>query len=132
MIVLDEQLLEPGLEEGIKKWYRGSVVAVTDLRPNTIVKDDAVLQLLSQSKKYPTFITINVKDFWHKALISQRFCVICFNIPDRKMTIIPTLLKMLFQKFKTKGQRAGHVFRIDHDGNSRFYNHNNPQRTFKL
>jgi hypothetical protein len=70
VIVFDEQLLEPELEESLKKWYRGSVVAVIDLRPSTIVKDDVIPQLLSRTRQHPTFITINVRDFWNKVQIN--------------------------------------------------------------
>jgi hypothetical protein len=44
MIILDEQLLEHDIEENISKWYRGAVRFVTELRPNTIIKDDAIPQ----------------------------------------------------------------------------------------
>jgi hypothetical protein len=125
--VFDEQLLEPELEESLKKWYRGSVVAVIDLRPSTIVKDDVIPQLLSRTRQHPTFITINVRDFWNKVLINQGFCVVCFKIPDTQIAMISVLLKALFQKFKTKKQRAGHVFQIDHNGNCLCYNYNNPE-----
>ena len=134
MIVFDEQLLEPELEESIKKWYRGSVVAVIDLRLGTIIKDDVIPQLLSRTRQHPTFITINVRDFWNKVQINQGFCVVCFKIPDTQITMISVLLKALFQKFKTKKQRAGHVFQIDHNGNCQCYNYNNPETniTFRL
>jgi hypothetical protein len=127
VIVFDEQLLEPELEESLKKWYRGSVVAVIDLRPSTIVKDDVIPQLLSRTRQHPTFITINVRDFWNKVQINQGFCVVCFKIPDTQITMISVLLKALFQEFKTKKQRAGHVFQIDHNGNCLCYNYNNPE-----
>jgi hypothetical protein len=42
MIILDEQLLGRGLEQKIEAWYRGSVRFITDLRPNTVIKDDAI------------------------------------------------------------------------------------------
>jgi len=41
MIVLDEQLLGRNLEREIAKWYRGKVLFVTDLRLNSVIKDDA-------------------------------------------------------------------------------------------
>lgn len=46
MIVLDEQLLGRQLEQAIAAWYRGSVVFITDLRPNTVIKDDGIPVLL--------------------------------------------------------------------------------------
>jgi len=46
MIVLDEQLLGRGLERDIAQWYRGTVQFVIDLRPQTIIKDEAIPALL--------------------------------------------------------------------------------------
>ena len=42
MIVLDEQLLGANLEQAIGKWYQGNVCFITDLRPNSIIKDEAI------------------------------------------------------------------------------------------
>lgn len=42
MIALDEQLLGGEIEREIVKWYRGAVQFITDLRPNTVIKDDAI------------------------------------------------------------------------------------------
>lgn len=81
MIVLDEQLLGDNLDLEIAKWYRGGVKFVTDLRPNTIIKDDAIAQLLRQQNQ-PTFVTINEKDFWRRVAIDKRFCVVCFVVAD--------------------------------------------------
>jgi hypothetical protein len=71
MIILDEQLLEHDIEANISKWYRGAVRFVTELRPNTIIKDDAIPQLLRQQNQ-ATFITINEKDFWRKVAIRAK------------------------------------------------------------
>jgi hypothetical protein len=46
MIVLDEQLLGRDIELYIAAWYAGAVLLVTDLRPNTVIKDDAIPALL--------------------------------------------------------------------------------------
>lgn len=62
MIVLDEQLQSKGLGDSIGKWYVGSVVSVTTLRPGTIIKDEAIPALLAQQNQ-PFFVTINVTDF---------------------------------------------------------------------
>lgn len=63
MIVLDEQLLCRDIEHEIARWYGGKVLFITDLRPNTIIKDDAIPGLLRQQIQ-PAFVTINEKDFW--------------------------------------------------------------------
>jgi hypothetical protein len=48
MLVLDEQLLGRNLETEIGQWYQGAVRYIIDLRPNTIIKDDAIPKLLQQ------------------------------------------------------------------------------------
>ncbi len=65
MIVLDEQLLGRQLEQSISGWYRGSVCFIAELRPGTLVKDDAIPSLLCQ-QRWPAFITINVNHFWKR------------------------------------------------------------------
>jgi hypothetical protein len=74
MIVLDEQLLGRNLEKEIAKWYRGKVLIVTDLRLNSVIKDDALPELLRRQIQ-PTFVTINEKDFWHKISVDNRFAL---------------------------------------------------------
>jgi hypothetical protein len=134
VIVLDEQL-DPALIESIKTWHGGKVVFVNDLRLGSVVKDDVIAQLLTKSKNKPTFITINVKDFWKKISVNQNFSVVCFHVSDRKTQKIPILLKSLFRipDFKTKTKRAVHIFRIDLDGKCAFYSDTNPElRSLKL
>lgn len=48
MIVLDEQLLGRDLEHDIARWYRGPLRFIVDLRPHTVVKDEAIPALLRQ------------------------------------------------------------------------------------
>ena len=62
MIVLDEQLLGRDLEEQIARWYQGAVCFIVDLRPNTVIKDEAIPKLLQQENQI-TFVTINESDF---------------------------------------------------------------------
>jgi hypothetical protein len=113
MIVLDEQLLGRQLEEEIAKWYRGKVQFIHELRPHTVVKDDAIPNLLRQQNQ-ATFVTINEKDFWRKIAITQDFCVVCFTLPDSRAAEIPSLLRTLLQQpeLKTKGKRMGKVIRV--------------------
>lgn len=113
MIVLDEQLLGRNLETEIAHWYRGVVCFITDLRPDTIIKDESI-PLLLQEQKQPTFITINEKDFWRKVMITHHFCVVCFALPDARAAEIPLRLRSLLQKplFATKKQRMGIVIRV--------------------
>lgn len=117
MIVLDEQLLGRDLDHVIAQWYQGTVCFVTDLRPGTVIKDDAIPKLLQQQNQ-PTFVTINAKDFWRQVLISSQFCVVCFALPDSRADEISLLLRSLFghAAFKTKKDRMGKVIRVtDHD-----------------
>ena len=81
MIILDEQLLGRGIEPDIAQWYRGTGQFLTDLRPHTIIKDDAIPALPRQQPQ-PTFVTINERDFWHKVAIDYRYCVVCFAWSD--------------------------------------------------
>jgi hypothetical protein len=127
VIVLDEQLLGRHIEDEISGWYRGSVCFITDLRPGTIIKDDAIPSILRHLRK-PAFVTINVSHFWRRVPIDERFCVVCFNFSDSHVRLIPGSLKLLMghQSFSTKGKRAGHVFRVSLDQPVHFYNSTNP------
>jgi hypothetical protein len=113
MIVLDEQLLGRELETEIVRWYGGTVCFITDMRPNTVVKDDAIPGLL-QSQNQPTFVTINETDVWRKVMINDRFCVVCFALPDSRAREIPARLRSLLRHsaFKTKKSRMGKVIRV--------------------
>ncbi len=128
MIVLDEQLMDPLIEEAIIRWYKGPVRVVCDLRPGTVIKDDAIVPLLRQLA-LPTFVTINVKDFWQKVEIDDRFCVMCFNISAAGVGSVPELLKLLLRHdmFRTKRLRCGHVIRMNHEGKADFYRYDNRQ-----
>lgn len=112
MIVLDEQLLGRGLESEIAAWYRGTVCFIHELRPQTVVKDDAIPALLRQQRQ-PTFVTINDHHFWRKVEPDARFCIVCFDFSDAEARLIPPLLKRLLRhpNFKTKAQRMGCVIR---------------------
>lgn len=113
MIVLDEQLLGRGLDTEIARWYQGAVQFIIDLRPHTIIKDDAIPAILGQQNR-PTFVTINERDFWRKVDINNRFCVVCFTLSDARVPEISEGLRALFNRpeFKTKANRMGKVVRI--------------------
>lgn len=113
MIVLDEQLLGRNIEHEISSWYGGKVLYIVDLRPNTIIKDDAIPGLLRQQNQ-PTFVTLNEKDFWRKVDIDERFSIVCLALPDSRVPQVSKLLKTIFHlpKFKTKADRMGKVIRI--------------------
>lgn len=113
MLVLDEQLLGRDLEAILARWYRGPVLCITDLRPGTIIKDDAIPLLLRQQYR-ATFITINETDFWQKVRIDTHFCVVCFALTDSQAVQIPSLLRAVFRlpAFQTKARRKGKVLRV--------------------
>lgn len=124
MIILDEQLLDHDIEANISKWYRGAVRFITELRPNTIIKDDAIPQLLRQQNQ-ATFITINERDFWRKVVINEKFCVVCLTLSDSRIQEISGILRGLFRhsEFKTKANRMGKVIRIT-DNEMSYYTFN--------
>jgi hypothetical protein len=113
VIVLDEQLLGRGLESAIGRWYRGPVCSIIDLRPQSVIKDEAVPGLLRLPSR-PTFVTINERDFWHPMLADNRYCMVCFAIPDSRAREIPPLLRALLRRaeFRTKAARSGKVIRV--------------------
>lgn len=115
MILLDEQLKNSGLVEHIAGWYRGPVVAITSLRPGTVIKDDA-LPMLLRVASHPTFVTINVTDFWRRIGAEKAYCVTCFPLPDDRVDEISGLLRQLFRfsEFGTKRARCGKVALVSH------------------
>lgn len=117
MIVLDEQLLGRNLDQEIDRWYAGDVCFITDLRPNTVIKDDAIPYLLRQQNQ-PTFVTINERDFWRRVEISEHFCVVCFSLPDSRVVEISGLLRAVFHHalFSTKRLRMGKVILVTRQG----------------
>lgn len=115
MIVLDEQLKNSGVAEQIAGWYRGRVVNITTLRPGTVIKDDAIPVLLRQASD-PTFVTINMTDFWHRIAADRQYCVTCFPLPDDRVDESSGLLRRLFrlQEFRSKRDRCGKVALVSH------------------
>lgn len=113
MIVLDEQLLGRGIETEIAGWYPGGVSFVTELRPGSVIKDDAIPMLLSQARD-PLFVTINVTDFWQKMPLSERYCLVCVAVTDHQASEVPGLLRRLLRRdaFSSKASRGGRAFRL--------------------
>ena len=115
MLVLDEQLLGRNLDAALARWYRGPVLFITDLRPSTVIKDDAIPVLLRQQHQ-ATFLTINETDFWQKVAIDAHFCVVCLAVPDSQAREIPRLLRAVLRlpAFLTKVRRMGKVVGVTH------------------
>lgn len=81
MIVLDENLLGLRLDNPIAVWYPGRVCYITELRPNTIIKDEAVARLL-RGFKGATFVTTNVTDFWRRVPAHPHYGIVCVSLPN--------------------------------------------------
>jgi hypothetical protein len=108
MIILDEELQGLGLEAAISHWYRGAVLIIKQLRPGTVVKDEAIPALLRRAKQ-PTFVTINHRDFWRRLPAESSFCLMCFKLTADQAGEIPDLLRRLLRlsEFRTKRARMG-------------------------
>ncbi len=115
MIVLDEHLKGLELKEAISRWYRGTVIFINDLRPGTVIKDEAVPSLL-QRVKQPTFITINHIDFWRRVPANPAYCIVCLKLTVESVNELPHWLRLLFRlaEFKTRNARMGKVILADH------------------
>ena len=106
-------MLGRDIEKQTARWYQGAVCFIMDLRPNTVIKDDAIPRLLHQENE-PTFVTINESDFWRKAALTDQFCMVCFALPDSRVHEIPARLRRLFDHplFDTKKKRMGKMIRV--------------------
>jgi hypothetical protein len=112
MIILDENLQDRRIREAIARWYPGQVLFIRNLRPGTIIKDDAVSSLLQQAAE-PTFVTINTDDFWLNTRPSRHYCILTFELPKERSLEIPRLTRLVlqFDLFKAKATRMGKVIR---------------------
>lgn len=115
MIVLDEQLNDPRIVSQIAEWYSGKVIVIGDIRPGTVIKDDAIPTLLLKEAQ-PTFVTINYSDFWEVAPANVGYCIVCIKLPsDQKLKVTNLLREILSQPdFKTKRGRMGKVISYSH------------------
>jgi hypothetical protein len=113
MIVLDEQLLSYGIQASIARWYRGKVIDITQLRPHTVILDDAIPMLLRAVSR-PTFVTINVADFWRRVASSPRFCIVCCAVPHTRAQDVPDLVRrvLALEPFRTRSRRLGKIVRV--------------------
>ena len=124
MIVLDENIHDSHILDSVRRRYRGRIVSVVDLRPQTIIKDDAIPGLLLQSQS-TTFVTINVDDFWRKILPHPGYCVVTIPLPQQMALKAPDLLHRLLRlnSYRTKASRMRHIFRLTPDA-FRYYTNN--------
>ncbi|MFZ4656257.1 MAG: hypothetical protein ACOYNY_04565 [Caldilineaceae bacterium] len=111
MIVLDETIQSHRIIRAINSWYPGQVISVMDLRPATLIKDDGIATLLNQVKQ-PTFVTINVDDFWLKLHANRRYCIVALPLTNAQAKQEASMwLRKLLQlpEFHTKSARMGQV-----------------------
>lgn len=111
MIVLDETIQSHRIVRAISSWYPGQVISVVDLRPSTLIKDDGITTLLSQLKQ-PTFVTINVDDFWLKLSANRRYCIVALPLTNAQAKQETSFwLRRLFHhpEFHTKAARMSQV-----------------------
>ncbi|MBI3946955.1 MAG: hypothetical protein HY321_13610 [Armatimonadetes bacterium] len=112
MIILDENVLRESICAAIARWYTGRVRFISDLRLNSVIKDEAIPGLL-MSERQPTFVTTNTTDFSQRVAPHPRYCVVCLTLPNERQDEIPDSLRRLFRMpaFRTKAARMGNVVR---------------------
>ena len=117
MIVLDENLLGLGIEIILARWYPGAICFITELRPNSVIKDESINVLLQRAAQ-PTFVTINETDFWRRLAVTNAFCIVCAAVPDSRIEEVAPLIRRLLRhpQFRTKKRRMGRVVRITAEG----------------
>jgi len=110
MIILDENIHDIDVRTAIERWYPGQVLSVTKLRPQSTIKDEALPTLLRQAQQ-PTFVTINVNDFWRTTLASPDYCIVTLELIQERVMDIPDYLRGLLRRneFKTKAAPMGKV-----------------------
>jgi hypothetical protein len=113
MILLDENVHQQSIMASIAAWYRGQVRSLTTLRPNTLIKDEAIPTVL-RNVRQPTFVTTNVADFWRRIPAHSRYSIVCVALPNERLHELPPLLRQLIRlpEFNTKAKRMGKVIRV--------------------
>jgi hypothetical protein len=127
VVVLDEHLNGIGLDRDIVRWYQGRVVNVIELRPGSIIKDDAVPLLLLAADQ-PIFVTLNWNHFWRRSEAHDGFCIVCFTLPTDEAAQVSDLLRQLLRlrPFRTRAARMGKVARVS-GGQVSYYQTGDPE-----
>lgn len=83
------------------------------MRPATLIHDETIPTLLHQAKQL-TFVTINVDDFWKKALANRNYSIVAIEIvaielEQGQALQVPLLIRRLLRlpAFRTKVARMG-------------------------
>lgn len=110
MIVLDESIYDERLATSILRWYPGTVTSIVKLRPSTLVKDEAIPMLLRRVSQ-PTFLTINVDDFWLKVAAQPSYCIVAVPLRQHESLFAADWLRRCLRlpQFRTKASRMGKV-----------------------
>lgn len=89
------------------------MVSITALRPGIIIKDEAIPTLLLQVTQ-PTFVTINVSDFWRHVHAHRGYCIVAVSTPKERIAEILALLQTFFRHpdLRAKTGRMGKVIRL--------------------
>ena len=113
MIVCDENVHQRSIMDAVAAWYRGRVISVTVLRPNALIKDEAIPTLL-HSTQSPSSVTTNIDDFWQRVPAYTRYGIVCLVLPNERLQETSSLLRQLFSlpDFKTKARWMGKVARV--------------------
>jgi hypothetical protein len=113
MLVVDENLCDRRILQAITHRYPGQVLPVMALRPGSLIKDEAIPVLL-RSVAHPTFVTINVTDFWKKSPAHRSYAIINIALPKERAHEVPGILQQVLRQpaFKTKAARMGKVIHV--------------------
>jgi hypothetical protein len=113
VIVLDEQCSRETVRNAVAAWYPGAVRFITELRPGTIIKDEAIPSLLRHAVE-PTLVTINESDFWRIAPASPVYCIVCLTLTEVRGAEVSAPLRQMLRHpdFRTKAKRMGKIVRI--------------------
>jgi hypothetical protein len=114
VIVLDEQLQDQRILQGVRPVYKGAVCSLPDLAPAyTVVKDDLVPRLMREHRG-ATFVTINWTDFWQIVEPDPRCSYLCIAIPSSRALELPEFLSLALKhpELRRKQQRCGKVFLV--------------------
>lgn len=78
-----------------------------------MIHDETIPTLLHQAKQL-TFVTINVDDFWKKALANRNYCIVAIELEQGQALQLPLLIRRLLRlpEFRTKVTRMGKIIRV--------------------
>jgi hypothetical protein len=108
MIILDENVYQQRIQASVASWYGGQVRSITTLRPNTLIKDDAIPSLLLLVRQ-PTFVTTNVDDFWRRMSAHSRFSMVCMALPNEHLhePLYPTATALATLRIQHESEAHG-------------------------